>query len=232
MTQWKLTNPLPVDEPYLAASLILFDRRPDDEPRFLLGKRHENHVFLPGKFVFPGGRSEAEDAAMQANSPLAFEIMRRLHSVAEPQALALTAIRELFEETGVLLGTQTTSSFETPVATSWASFAALQIQPDLTKLHYVARAVTPVGFSRRFDTYFFAADVLEIAATRDGYVHPDAELVELKWVAPSELASLDVLPITRFIAEELARRLAAGLGHDVAVPYFHMQDNHWIRTEV
>jgi 8-oxo-dGTP pyrophosphatase MutT (NUDIX family) len=223
---------------YLAASLILFDQKPKSDLRLLLGRRHETHIFLPGKFVFPGGRSEPEDALMQASGLLAPEILRRLQapaagpSIAAPRSLALTAIRELFEETGILLGTRTMSSFEVPAATSWGSFAAMRIQPDLTQLHYIARALTPPGFPRRFDTHFFAADARNIAASREGYVHPDAELVELQWATLTELANLDVLPITAFIAQELAVRCAAGLSHEAAVPYFHMQDDRWIRTEV
>jgi 8-oxo-dGTP pyrophosphatase MutT (NUDIX family) len=108
----------------------------------------------------------------------------------------------------------------------------MRIQPDLTQLHYIARALTPPGFPRRFDTHFFAADARNIAASREGYVHPDAELVELQWATLTELANLDVLPITAFIAQELAVRCAAGLSHEAAVPYFHMQDDRWIRTEV
>lgn len=43
-----------------AASLIIIDRS-GSEPRFLLGKRHEKHKFMPGKYVFPGGKTDACD---------------------------------------------------------------------------------------------------------------------------------------------------------------------------
>jgi 8-oxo-dGTP pyrophosphatase MutT (NUDIX family) len=222
---------------YLAASLILIDHGQKSEPKFLLGRRHDNHVFLPGKFVFPGGRSEPEDAAMKAANGLAAEVANRLASpiigdaIANSDALALTAIRELFEETGFLFGERATYRIEAPPGTSWDAFNTAQIVPDLAKLHYIARALTPPGFPRRFDTHFFAASLDDIAATREGHIHAEAELVELRWVTLSELASLDILPVTHFIAQELALRLAAGLGHDRPVPYFYVQDNRWIRAE-
>ncbi len=223
--------------PYLAASLILVDQSHKSEPKFLLGRRHDKHVFLPGKFVFPGGRSETEDAAMSALGPLAPEISQKLRdpargvAIADPRALSLTAIRELFEETGHLFGDRTDEPFSAPKQTTWSHFVAARVIPNLARLHYVARALTPPGLPRRFDTHFFTADVTAIAATLDGYVHADAELVELRWATIAEISTLDILPVTHFITLELAQRLAAGLGHDGPVPYFHMQDDRWIRTE-
>jgi len=225
-----------VSEPYLAASLILVDHHMASEPKLLLGRRHDNHVFLPGKFVFPGGRSEPEDAHMMAKGTLTPETEHRLRqpakggAIASPSALALTAIRELFEETGMLLGDRNGSPVLAPHA-SWAPFAAAGIIPNLAKLHYVARALTPPRMPRRFDTHFFAADAREIAQTIEGHIHDGAELVELRWATVAEIAELNVLPVTHAIAAELAKRLAAGLGHDLPVPYFHMQDDCWIRDE-
>ncbi|WP_020175810.1 NUDIX hydrolase [Methyloferula stellata] len=225
-------------EPRLAASLILIDHSFKAEPKLLLGRRHANHVFLPGKFVFPGGRSEPEDAKMTALGTLAPQAARRLsqpatgNAIAAPEALALTAIRELFEETGMLLGDRSELAVSAPPDTTWAQFAAAQVIPDLNKLHYVARALTPPGYPRRFDTHFFAADAKDISATKEDAVNDGSELVELRWVTVAELARLDILPVTYFIALELAHRLAAGLGHDLPVPYFYAQDDRWIRAEV
>jgi len=224
-------------DPYLAASLILIDLSHKTDPKLLVGRRHDNHVFLPGKFVFPGGRGEPEDAAMKTANGLFPGIARRLATPAagsplsNPDALALTAIRELFEETGFLLGNRIASPIGAPPGTSWIAFEEAKILPDLSKLHYVARALTPPGFPRRFDTHFFAANLDDIAAAVEGHIHADAELVELRWVTAGELASLNILPITQFIALELARQLAAGLGRDQPAPYFYVQDDRWIRAE-
>jgi 8-oxo-dGTP pyrophosphatase MutT (NUDIX family) len=151
--------------------------------------------------------------------------------ISNPDALARAAIRELFEETGFLLGNRVASSFGAPPGTSWGEFEAAHILPDLSSLHYVARALTPPGFPRRFDTHFFAADLDNVAARVEGHVHAETELVELRWVTLADLESLDILPITGFVALELAQRLAAGLGHERPVPYFYFQDDRWIRAE-
>jgi 8-oxo-dGTP pyrophosphatase MutT (NUDIX family) len=225
-------------EPRLAASLILVDQSFQTEPKILLGRRHANHVFLPGKFVFPGGSSEPEDAKMSALGTLEPRASRRLshpasgNAIAAPDALALTGIRELFEETGMLLGTRSKDVVPAPPDTTWAQFAAMGVIPNLGKLHYIARALTPPGYPRRFDTHFFAADARDVTATIDGAVNDKTELVELRWATVPEVARLDILPVTYFIALELAHRLAAGLGHDLPVPYFHAQDDRWIRAEV
>ncbi len=225
-------------EPRLAASLILIDDPFQAEPKILLGRRRADLVFLPGKFVFPGGSSEPEDAKMTALGTLAPQAARRLsqpatgNAVALPDALALTAIRELCEETGMLLGDRSELAVQAPPDTTWAQFAAAHIIPDLAKLHYVARALTPPGMPRRFDTHFFAADAKDIAATNDGVVDDGSELVELRWASVAEIGKLDILPVTYFIALELAHRLKAGLGHDLPVPYFYTQDDRWIRAEV
>ena len=92
-----------------SATLILIDRN-HPVPKVLLGRRHESHRFLPGKFVFPGGRVEPTDRAMPVAAPLnehATELlMRRVQrpSAAKAAALALAAVRETYEETGLMLG--------------------------------------------------------------------------------------------------------------------------------
>ncbi len=222
-------------EPRLAASLILLDRS-SQIPKILLGRRHDDHVFMPGKFVFPGGRCEPEDARMQAKGTLAQQAAIKLRNPAAAQsaavldALALTAIRETFEETGLLIGARADHLVAAPQETSWTRFAVQSIIPDLAKLHYVARAVTPLGLPRRFDTHFFTVDAAEVADRIEGRVHAQAELVELRWVTFAEVSQLDIIPITHLIVMELAERLKAGLSHDLPVPYFHMQDDRWIRA--
>src|ERR1700741_3811669 len=94
-----------------AATLILIDRA-GKIPKVLLGKRHARHKFMPGKFVFPGGGVDPTDKAMPIASPLdrhaEKRLMQRFHkaSAVRARALALAAVRETFEETGLLLGTR------------------------------------------------------------------------------------------------------------------------------
>ena len=90
-----------------AATLILVDRR-TTTPKILMGRRSQAHAFLPGKYVFPGGRLDAGDARMAAATELPPETLARLcirtPSPTRARALALAAIRETFEETGFILG--------------------------------------------------------------------------------------------------------------------------------
>ena len=92
-----------------SATLILIDRS-EPVPKVLLGRRHERHRFLPGKFVFPGGRVEARDRHMATAAALHMRdsehLMRRVRhpSPAKATSFALAAIRETYEETGLMLG--------------------------------------------------------------------------------------------------------------------------------
>src|SRR6516162_3124495 len=91
-------------KPRDSATLILIDRS-ESVPKVLLGRRHERHRFMPGKFVFPGGRIEPTDRKMAFASPLNDSHVQRLMqhvqhpSRAKTLAYALAAIRETHEET-------------------------------------------------------------------------------------------------------------------------------------
>ncbi|MEA2985153.1 MAG: hypothetical protein QOD94_1407, partial [Alphaproteobacteria bacterium] len=90
----------------------------------------------------------------------------------------------------------------------WSAFAAAGIYPDLAALQFVARAITPPGLSRRFDTRFFAVDAQAITYRTDGIVGPQAELVELLWAPLADTQELGLHTITAVILEELEARAA------------------------
>src|SRR5580693_827149 len=110
-----------------SATLILIDRS-GTVPKVLLGRRHERHRFLPGKFVFPGGRVEIKDRLMPTAAPLHARDIERLMqrvkrpSLAKAAAYALAAIRETYEETGLMLGVPTSGPLSAP-AEAWQPFA-------------------------------------------------------------------------------------------------------------
>jgi 8-oxo-dGTP pyrophosphatase MutT (NUDIX family) len=230
----KLPNLRPKD----AATLILIDRS-GPVAKVLLGRRHHDHVFMPGKFVFPGGRIEPTDKQMTFARPLDPNTERQLmHAVARPsaaaaRAFALAAIRETFEETGLMVGTPTPQAERdrgsAAPAAPWAAFVAAQILPDLAAMHFVARAITPPRRSRRFDARFFAADVSAIAHRVDGMTGPDSELVELVWKPIAEARRLDLAAITAVALQELELRIAAGFGHELPVPYYQMLHRRFVR---
>src|SRR5947208_14468655 len=219
-----------------AATLILLDRSAPSA-KVLMGKRHHGHVFLPGKFVFPGGSVDPADRKMTAGTPLDPRAEKKLMlhirrpSAAKAQALALAAIRETFEETGLFLGERRDSAPKAPPG-PWSAFAEAHIHPDLSTVHFVARAITPPRRARRYDTRFFTADATAIAHRIDGKVGPDAELVELVWLPLSEAKKHDLPTITQVALDELQARVAKGFGHDLPSPFYRMLHKKFVRAEL
>ncbi|MGH6675093.1 MAG: NUDIX hydrolase, partial [Xanthobacteraceae bacterium] len=220
-------------KPRDSATLILIDPA-HEVPKVLLGRRHVRHRFMPGKFVFPGGRVEPADRQMAAMAPLherhSGRLMQRIRrpSAAKAAGFALAAVRETYEETGLMLGARTATPIKTP-AGAWESFAKAGVMPDLSAVHFVARAITPPKRPLRFDSRFFAADVTAVAHRVEGMVGPDAELVELVWLPIGEARSLDMPGITAVVLEELADRIAAGMRPDHPVPLYRMLHKRFVR---
>ena len=149
--------------------------------------------------------------------------MKRLQrpSAAKARAFALAAIRETFEETGLLLGVRERATAKVPRG-PWTTFAEADILPDLGALHFIGRAITPPGRPRRFDARFFTMDASAIAHRIEGVTGPDAELVELVWMPLKDAKELDMPAVTGVMLEELDARIADGFGHDLPVPFYSM----------
>ena len=233
MTKSERDQSFPDSEPRDAATLMLIDRT-GPVPKVLLGRRHAGHKFMPGKFVFPGGRIEPLDRAMSAVSELHPDMEKKLNErVAAPspsyaRAFPLAAVREVAEETGLLLGVKRNEPPKTP-GEIWGEFEKARVHPDLGNIHFIARAITPPRRPRRFDTRFFTADASAIAHTIEGVVGPDSELVELTWVPIAEATRLDMPTITGVVLEELLARVKAGMAHSVPVPFYFMQEQQFYR---
>jgi 8-oxo-dGTP pyrophosphatase MutT (NUDIX family) len=233
MTAAERDMSFPDSEPRDAATLMLIDRT-GSKPKVLLGRRHAAHKFMPGKFVFPGGRIEPLDRTMTSVSELHPDALGKLmERVTEPsldfaRAFPLAAVRETAEETGLLLGVKRDQPPRVP-GEIWAEFAKANVHPDLGQIHFIARAITPPRRPRRFDTRFLTADASAIAHTIEGVVGPDSELVELTWVPIAEATRLDMPTITGVVLEELLARVEAGMGHDLPVPFYFMADQKFRR---
>src|SRR5262249_29947532 len=233
MTKSERDMSFPDSEPRDAATLMLIDRS-GRKPKVLLGRRHANHKFMPGKFVFPGGRIEPLDRLMPAVSELHPGAQQKLiERVAKPdaefaRAFAPAAVRKTAEETGLLLGVKRNRPPTVP-GEIWTEFAKACVHPDLGQIHFIARAVTPPRRPRRFDTRFLTADASAIAHTIAGVVGPDSELVELTWVPIQDAAHLDVPPITGIVLQELLARVEAGMGYDLPVPFYFMIKQQFFR---
>jgi 8-oxo-dGTP pyrophosphatase MutT (NUDIX family) len=220
-----------------AATLIILDRA-RAVPKVLMGRRHAGHRFMPGKFVFPGGRIEDGDRRMPAANALhkraeeALSARVQRPSAARNRALALAAIRETYEETGLMLGTKEFGAPEGPTEGPWSAFVREGVFPDLEALQVVARAITPPRRPKRFDTRFFAVDRKAVAHETPGVVGPESELVELVWVDLPKARELDLPAITTVILEELEARLAAGFMPELSVPFYREVRGRFVRETV
>ena len=208
-----------------AATLILYRRRGDGRLEVLLGERHGASAFMPNRFVFPGGRLDPADYRIRPARPLSPVSLARLgrSSRTGPRkavALALAAIRETFEESGLRLAVPSHQPV-TPPSPAWAAFCEDGLAPDPGPLLYICRAVTPPGRPRRFDARFFAAPA-EAAA---GELRPSAELDKLAWIAPEDTGSLLLPGITQYVLAHLAAWLTPDALDDPArqVPFHFMR---------
>ncbi|WGM30661.1 hypothetical protein KKHFBJBL_00891 [Brevundimonas sp. NIBR11] len=191
--------------------------RDDKSPEVLMGRRAPGHVFMASKWVFPGGRIDRADFTAAACSDPAAETRARLEAevtARRARALCLTAVRETFEETGLILGRAAPPA---SVAGPWREFRKAGALPDLAALSYVARAITPPGRTRRFDARFFMADASALLAPEP--TAGSGELDEIAWLPLADARALDLPAITRFVLGEVAERLHAP---DRPLPFVRM----------
>jgi 8-oxo-dGTP pyrophosphatase MutT (NUDIX family) len=180
-----------------AATLILVRREP--RPALLMGRRHGGHAFMPSKWVFPGGGVDRADARAPSATELRPDVARRLGPRA--RGLAMAAVRETFEEAGLLLARP---GGPARAPRGWEVFLEHGL-PDLAALDYVARAVTPPYRPRRFDARFFLAEASALLSLER--LAGTGELEEIAWTPLDEVQTLDLPSITRFVVSEVAQRL-------------------------
>ena len=195
-------------QPYIRprdAATLLVIRRDGPVPRVLMGRRVGGHAFMPDKWVFPGGRIHPSDFRIATASdlhPETAEPLARTCALPRARALALTAIRETFEETGMILGRP--GEAHVSKNSDWGDFVRAGYLPDLAPMRFVARAVTPPARTRRFDARFFTVDAEHLVSLDPGA--GSGELDEIAWFDWEAAAALDLPAITRSILAEVAMR--------------------------
>jgi len=193
-------------KPRDAATLIIV-RHDDAMPKVLLGQRHDSHAFMPNKFVFPGGRLDPNDMRTKVGRdlhPMVHEkLLKRMRGRASParaRGLAIAAIRETYEETGLFLGSLPVSSILPNE--EWDGVVATT-DLNLSGLRFFARAITPPGRTRRFDSRFFVAHARHIG-NLDSPRHPGSgELLKPYWFSFAQALDLDLPTITRDVLKRL-----------------------------
>ena len=206
------------------AAIVIAIRNPRTHPAVLMGQRSSDAAFMPDKFVFPGGAVDNRDEHVGFATGLSEPCKSRLGANAgpcTPNALAAAAIRELSEETGLLLGQA--GAWHAPAAQNWTGFAAKHIVPTAAPLHFVFRAETPPGRTRRFDARFFLCDAAHIHGDLDDFSNADAELSNIQWVPVAQAKSLNIAFITQVVLAEIAANLPE-IGPPDTVPYFRNAD--------
>lgn len=203
-----------------AASLVIVDTR-GDEPCVLMGRRHAKMKFIPDAFVFPGGKLDPEDLIAQPATPLGEALP--FGSPAKARALAMAAVRETFEETGLVLAKP--GNVGSASGKGWADFHALNIAPDLAALAPLARAITPRQSPIRFHARFFTTSATHLTGTLKG----SGELEELDWYPLSAALKLPVIDVTEFVLNEVRDIHVNGINRVRAPLYCYRNDKPVIR---
>jgi 8-oxo-dGTP pyrophosphatase MutT (NUDIX family) len=120
------------------------------------------------------------------------------------RAFPLTAIREVFEETGLIGGRSASGMSSVPA--SWSDYYAQGVAPCLANFRFLGRAITPPMRHKRFDARFFMADA-DDALIDDRPPIDGRELNDLRWFTLPEVATLDLPNVTRFVISEVEARL-------------------------
>jgi 8-oxo-dGTP pyrophosphatase MutT (NUDIX family) len=205
-----------------AATLIIV--RQLKTPKILLGKRAASHNFMPNKFVFPGGRRDAADARVTCASDLRPDVLKRLRKETRAnvtdnslRGLALAAIREAFEETGLILG-ETTVTPPTSRHREWSAYFGHGVAPPLAHMDFIARAVTPTYRTRRFDTRFFMMYDTHIHTDPEDTRGASGELLDLHWLTIAQARKLDLPAITRQVLDIVEQRMQLPFEKRFAAP--------------
>lgn len=203
-----------------AATLVIVKRNDGGTPRVLMGQRHGNMAFMANKYVFPGGRIDRADMRIHVTSELRPHVAARAGHGSTParaRGLALAAIRETFEETGILIGERSSKVPRTRAA-AWRKFFEHRVVPRLDTLEIIARAVTPPNRTRRFDARFFMVDSGAIVHELEEL--DNDELLTPAWLTLDEARALDLPSITRIVLDEVEARVRDGADPARPIPFY------------
>jgi 8-oxo-dGTP pyrophosphatase MutT (NUDIX family) len=208
------------------AATVIVLRDAATRPRVLMGQRGRDAAFMPSKFVFPGGAVDGVDATIPLAAPPRAACATALaqDSTTAPETLIAAATRELWEETGLLIGAPDPRAETLAAPQGWRGYVGTGHLPDGTNARFVFRAITPPGRPRRFDARFFLVDAETLRSDPDDFGRAEDELGHLQWVALDAARSYDMPFITEVVLAELAALIAGRTPS--GVPFY---DN---RTEI
>ena len=210
-----------------AATVMLVDDRPDLQVYML--QRNANTVFAGGMWVFPGGAVDHQDDASYYKDIVTHRSDNEASELMDLKsggiAYYMAAVRETFEEAGILLALSRKS--ESPLEINQENAQKYQdyrdqlnaneielkailekenLLADVGQMHYIARWITPLGSPRRFDARFFIARIPSNQIPQ----HDDSELVNSAWLTPHEILERIELGemVLMTVTERMIRSLA------------------------
>ena len=201
------------------AATIIVLRNKGTNPSVLMGQRGINAAFMPSKFVFPGGAVDDEDCLINMKNSINEVCRDRLLKENENglcDALVAAAVRELFEETGQIIGKKQKWM---GAPSNWRDFAKTGYVPDATNISFVFRAITPPGRPRRFDARFFLIEAENLQTDLDDFGMASDELSHLQWIPLTETKNFDLPFVTQVVIAEISGNLENN-GPPKRVPFF------------
>jgi 8-oxo-dGTP pyrophosphatase MutT (NUDIX family) len=200
------------------ASTLIVWRHGRNDAEVLMGRRLRGATFVPDFFVFPGGRLDSDDYAVRPATPLDRSAVKRMGvrgNFSRAVALAITAVRETFEETGLLLGGS--GNIGALTDDKWAYWKNSGLAPRLDRLVYFGRAITSPTSPIRFHARFFIARAEEL----QGELAGSGELSELRFYPVSDvLAQMPIVDVTEFMLNRIIRYVATPRSFDPKTPVF------------
>ena len=202
------------------AATVIVLRDAATRPRVLMGQRGKDAAFLPSKFVFPGGAVDGVDDTIPLAAPPRPACAAALAQDSDlgPAALIAAATRELWEETGLLIGAPDARAAGFAAPKGWRGYIATGHLPDGADTAFLFRAITPPGRPRRFDARFFLVDAENLRNDPDDFSRAEDELGHLQWVPLDAVRALDMPFITEVVLAELSARLEGRA--EPGVPFF------------
>ena len=209
------------DVPIRDAATIVLVRDTAAGPAVLMGQRGSKAAFMANKFVFPGGAVDAADGQVPTARALDKGLSRQLahlNAGPSPEALVNAVIRELWEETGQIMGAVGPTPDVMPP--DWHGFLSRGLLPAPDPMRFFFRAVTPPGRPRRFDARFFFAEADALVTDPDDFSGASGELAHLQWVPLGDARGFPVPFITDLVLAEV-QEIWADRTARRPVPFFH-----------
>lgn len=213
------------------AAGIVLTRSSGNDNEVLIGRRSGRARFMPGRYVFPGGRLEDSDLDRHASMRLSSRCIDALGYMACKElsvALLNCAIREFEEETGIAI--KGAIHGPCPTALDGPTKTTKADSRNLPAARFICRAITPPGYARRYDARFFliTADRVQFEGDTEGFSGASGELQDLRWATIPEALSRNTAFITRTILINLAIDIQGSQKHLPA--RFHFVRNGMARV--